>query len=89
MEAVVKNAMAAGKHGQNEKGMMTYWNHLPQPSLLAKKSPPSVELIKDLLFDYHGLDAEAIAKITVDEEDFIHGCAKKEGEWYRFTIYKY
>lgn len=68
---------------------MSLRQHQPYPSPPVKKSCPSPQQIAQLLFENHDIAAEAIAKITIDEEEYIHGYAKEEGEWYRFTIYKY
>lgn len=68
---------------------MSFWEHRFHPSLPAKKSNPSPQQIANLLFEYHEIVAEAIANITIDDEEHIHGFAKEEGEWYRFTLYKY
>lgn len=84
-----RNVTLAVKLGQNERKIMSYWTHQIQRSPPQKVKPPTISQVKDLLLEYHGIVAEAIAEITIDEEDHIHGFAEEEGEWYRFTIYKY
>ena len=65
---------------------MSFWQHQPQPS--PPKVPPTLSIaqIKVLLLDYHGIMAEAIANLTI-EDDEIRGYVKKGKYWYGFVIY--
>ena len=83
-----KNVTTAVVRGQKGRAKMSYWHHRPQPSLPIKKQSPSISQIKELLLDNHGIVAEAIANIIIEEERII-GYVKEEGEWYKFTVYKH
>jgi len=83
-----RNATPAVKLGQNEREIMSFWKHQIQRSPPQKAQPPTISQVKELLLEYHGIVAEAIANLNI-EEDYITGYAKEKDEWYRFTIYKY
>lgn len=83
-----KSVIPAERHGQNGLETMSYWQHRLHPSRPKKKQPLTIPQIKELLLDRHEFVAEEIVKITVEEGE-IHGYAKEEGEWHKFTIYKY
>jgi hypothetical protein len=84
-----RNATPAVKLGQNGLKIMSFWTHPTQRSPIQKPHPPSVSQIKELLLEYHGIVAEAIAQLTINDEGFINGWAKEKDQWYRFTIYRF
>ena len=65
---------------------MSFWQHQPQSSQPEAPPTPSIAQIKELLLDYHGIMAEAIANLTI-EDDEIRGYVKKGKYWYGFVIY--